>query len=163
MLFLGLSLAIQLGERGVGSAKATAVTAGVSLFIALGAVGGAVVLADASHAVLAGVLAFGAAALLYLVTEEDAEPAIPGEPEEPDEAEALVTVGRYFTPWEAHLARTYLESEGIDAIVLEERLPGVSLLTGEPAALTRLEVHPADAERAQEILAEVEDVDEATE
>jgi hypothetical protein len=101
--------------------------------------------------------------ILYLVTEEDAAPAVPDEPGEPEALEALVTVGRYFTPWEAHLARTYLESEGIDAIVLEERLPGVSLLTGEPAALTRLEVHPADADRAQEILAEVEDLDEATE
>ncbi len=93
--------------------------------------------------------------ILYLVTEDDA--AVPEAPE------ALVTVGRYFTPWEAHLARTYLESEGIDAIVLEERLPGISLLTGQPAALSRLEVHPADAERAQEILAEVETLDEATE
>jgi len=101
--------------------------------------------------------------IFYLVTEEDSAPAVPEEPEEPEALEALITVGRYFTPWEAHLARTYLESEGIDAIVLEERLPGVSLLTGEPAALTRLEVHPADAERAQEILAEVEDLDEATE
>lgn len=99
--------------------------------------------------------------ILYLVTEEDA--VVPEEPDEPEAPEALITVGRYYTPWEAHLARTYLESEGIDAIVLEERLPGVSLLTGEPAALSRLEVHPADADRAQEILAEVEELDEATE
>jgi hypothetical protein len=98
--------------------------------------------------------------ILYLVTEEDAQPGIA---EEADEPAALVTVGRYFTPWEAHLARTLLESEGIDACVLEERLPGVSLLTGEPAALSRLEVHPGDAERALEILAEVEELDEASE
>lgn len=102
--------------------------------------------------------------ILYLVTEDDAAvPEAPDEPEAPEAPEALVTVGRYFTPWEAHLARTYLESEGIDAIVLEERLPGISLLTGQPAALSRLEVPPADAERAQEILAEVETLDEATE
>lgn len=70
VLFLGLSLAIQLGTRGISPLKATATTAVVSLAIALGAIGGAALLADASHAVLAGVLAFGAAALLYLVTEE---------------------------------------------------------------------------------------------
>lgn len=70
VLFLGLSLAIQLGGRGVRPLRATVVTATVSLAIAVGAVGGAAALANASHAVLAGVLAFGAAALLYLVTEE---------------------------------------------------------------------------------------------
>jgi Putative prokaryotic signal transducing protein len=98
--------------------------------------------------------------ILYLVTEEDILPAVPDEPEEP---EALVTVGRFSTPWEAHLARTLLESEGIDACVLEERLPALSLLTGEPAVMSRIEVHPEDAELALEILADVEELDEASE
>jgi putative signal transducing protein len=98
--------------------------------------------------------------ILYLVTEEDSAPALLEEVEEP---EALVTVGRFPTPWEAHLARTLLESEGIDACVLEERLPAISLLTGQPAVMSRLEVHPEDAERALEILAEVEELDEASE
>ena len=97
--------------------------------------------------------------ILYLVTEDDSQPAF----EEVEEPVALVTIGRYSTPWEAHLARTLLESEGIDACVLEERLPAVSLLTGEPAAMSRVEVHPEDAERALEILAEVEELDEASE
>lgn len=70
VLFLGLSLSIQLGARGVASLRATVLTAVVSLAIAGGAIGGAAVLAGASHSVLSGVLAFGAAALLYLVTEE---------------------------------------------------------------------------------------------
>lgn len=91
---------------------------------------------------------------LYLVKEED-DPAAPPVLEE--EPEALVTVGRFYTPWEAHLARTLLESEGIDACVHEERLPGVSLLTGAPTALSRVEVYPEDAERALEILAAVEE------
>lgn len=90
--------------------------------------------------------------VLYLVSDED--PA-PGEPLEVQEPEALITVGRYPTPWEAHLAKTLLESEGIDACVLEERLPGVSLLTGAPTGMSRLEVHPEDAELALEILASV--------
>src|SRR6185295_14613413 len=81
--------------------------------------------------------------ILYLVTEEDASSVA----EEPEEPEALVVVGRFPTPWEAHLAKALLESEGIDACVLEERLPAISLLTGEPAA---------------EILAEVEELDEAS-
>ncbi|MFL6195240.1 MAG: putative signal transducing protein [Thermoanaerobaculia bacterium] len=95
--------------------------------------------------------------ILYLVTEED---DLPMAAEEPEEAEALVTVGRFYSPWEAHLARTLLESEGIDACVLEERLPAVSLLTGAPTALSRVEVHPADAGRALEILAEVQELEE---
>lgn len=86
---------------------------------------------------------------IYLVTEEDLRSGPPPEPAEP---ESLVTVGRYPTPWEAHLARTLLESEGIDACVLEERLPPVSLLTNTPLALNRVEVHPEDAERALALL-----------
>jgi hypothetical protein len=96
---------------------------------------------------------------LYVVQDEDDAP-FPEEPEE--EPEALVTVGRFYTPWEAHLARTLLESEGVDACVHEERLPGVSLLTGAPTALNRVEVYPDDAERALEILAGVEELDEAS-
>jgi hypothetical protein len=91
---------------------------------------------------------------LYVVKEEDSLPAL-DEPEQ--EPEALVTVGRFYTPWEAHLARTLLESEGIDACVHEERFPGVSLLTGAPTALSRVEVYPEDVERALEILAAVEE------
>ena len=94
--------------------------------------------------------------VLYLVTDDD---LAPGEPLEADEPEALITIGRYPTPWEAHLAKTFLESEGIDACVLEERLPGVSLLTGAPTGMSRLEVHPWDAERALEILASVGEQD----
>jgi hypothetical protein len=91
---------------------------------------------------------------LYVVKEEDDLPMVDESEEEP---EALVTVGRFYTPWEAHLARTLLESEGIDACVHEERLPGVSLLTGAPTALSRVEVYPEDVERALEILAAVEE------
>ncbi len=90
---------------------------------------------------------------LYVVKEEEDDLPALDEPEE--EPEALVTVGRFYTPWEAHLARTLLESEGIDACVHEERLPGVSLLTGAPTALSRVEVHPEDAEEALGILAAV--------
>ena len=97
--------------------------------------------------------------IFYLVTEDDSQPVF----EEIEEPVALITVGRFTTPWEAHLAGTLLESEGIDACVLEERPPAVSLLTGQPVAMSRVEVHPEDAERALEILADVEELDEASE
>jgi len=92
---------------------------------------------------------------IYLVTEEDWRSGVPSEPGESGETESLVTVGRFSTPWEAHLARTLLESEGIEACVLEERLPPVSLLTNTPLALNRVEVHPEDAERALALLGTV--------
>ncbi|HEX4498683.1 MAG TPA: DUF2007 domain-containing protein [Thermoanaerobaculia bacterium] len=88
--------------------------------------------------------------------EEAAEPPGP-----PPLSGPLVTVGRFYGPWEAHLARTLLESEGIDACVHEERLPAAAFLTGAPTALSRLEVHPEDAEKALAILARVEAADEA--
>jgi hypothetical protein len=98
--------------------------------------------------------------IFYVVKDEMSLEDDADLPEPPQESWALVTVGRFYSPWEAHLARTLLESEGIDACVHEERLPAASLLTGAPTALSRLEVHPEDAERALAILAEVE-ADEA--
>lgn len=76
---------------------------------------------------------------------------------------ALVTVARFVTPWEAQLAKSLLESAGLEACVAEERLPPVSLLSGEPLALNRVEVREDDAPRAQEILAELETLDEGEE
>jgi Putative prokaryotic signal transducing protein len=84
------------------------------------------------------------------------EGAIPEGEEDPD----LITVARFGTPWEAHLARTLLESHGIDACVMEERFPPIDLLSGQPLALNRLAVHPADADRALEALAAVETSEE---
>lgn len=80
------------------------------------------------------------------------EPGAEVEMSEPD----LVTVARFRTPWEAHLARTLLESQGIEACVMEERFPPLDLLTGQPLALNRLAVHSDDAGQAREVLAEVE-------
>ncbi len=78
--------------------------------------------------------------------------------EPPADPDALVTVARFHTPWEAHLARTRLESEGVEACVLEERLPVVNLLSGEVPAMNRVAVNGADAERALAILADLEDL-----
>lgn len=70
VLFLGLSLTAELLDRSLPKRIAVGVPFAASLAMAVGAVGGAAVLGGSSHAVLAGVLAFGAAALLHLVTEE---------------------------------------------------------------------------------------------
>lgn len=70
VLFLGLAVTAQLTRAGVGRARAAATTAGLSLGVAVGAIAGAVLLDDASDQAQALVLAFAAAALLWLVVEE---------------------------------------------------------------------------------------------
>ncbi|HEY0782252.1 MAG TPA: DUF2007 domain-containing protein [Thermoanaerobaculia bacterium] len=82
------------------------------------------------------------------------------EPAEPAVDDDLVTVARFHTPWEAHLARTRLEAEGIEGCVHEERLPLVSLLSSAPLPGNRLAVHPEDAERALAVLAELVESDD---
>jgi hypothetical protein len=75
-----------------------------------------------------------------------------GESDETGATAPLATIARFHTPWEAHLARTLLESEGLRASVVEERLPAVNLLSSAPHASNRLEVRQRDALRATEIL-----------
>ena len=70
VLFLGLSVALQLRRSGNSGFVAAVITAGLSLLVALGAILGALALGDADDAVLSLVLAFAAAALLWLVVEE---------------------------------------------------------------------------------------------
>lgn len=70
ILFLALSVTAELTERGASRAAAAAVPSLLGLLTAVGAIAGAAVFGNASRAVQAAVLAFGAAALLYLVTEE---------------------------------------------------------------------------------------------
>ena len=70
ILFLGLAVCAELLDLGLPRFRAAAVAASLGLATAVGAIGGAAVLGGASPTVLAAVLAFGAAALLYLVVEE---------------------------------------------------------------------------------------------
>ena len=70
ILFLGLAVCVELLELGVPRLRSVAVTAGLGLLTAVGAIGSAALLGGADPSVLAFVLAFGAAALLYLVVEE---------------------------------------------------------------------------------------------
>lgn len=66
LLSLGLALAADFTSR----VRAVLVPTAISLLLVVGAVGGVTVLSHASTHLLAGVLAFGCAALLFLVTEE---------------------------------------------------------------------------------------------
>ena len=69
-LFLGLSAAVALAQIGVSRAKIIGTNTGLSLLLALGVIGGATVFGSMKGAAKEIVLSFGAAALLYLVTEE---------------------------------------------------------------------------------------------
>lgn len=70
LLFLGLSTAAALAGAGATRSQVIASATLLALLLLVGAVGGAAVLGGVSATVLAGVLAFGAVALMYLVTEE---------------------------------------------------------------------------------------------
>ena len=69
-LFLGLAVATALAQAGSRRGRVIAVAVGLAAVLALAAGLGTALLGGLSGAPLAAVLAFGAAALLYLVTEE---------------------------------------------------------------------------------------------
>lgn len=70
LLSLGLALSSTLAAAGAWSGRSVGVPTALTLLLPIGAAVGSTALRGASEHTLAGVLAFGAAALLYLVTEE---------------------------------------------------------------------------------------------
>ncbi len=70
ILFLGLSVVSELTEGGVSKQRAILICTGLGLTTAVGAIGAALFLGGVSSTVMSAILAFGAAALLYLVVEE---------------------------------------------------------------------------------------------
>ncbi len=70
LLFLTLSVGASFRDNKASRLTTLAVTFGISVLLPIGALSGMVLLKGASSTVLAVVLSFGAAALLYLVTEE---------------------------------------------------------------------------------------------
>ena len=70
LLFLTLSVGVEMREGNFPWWQSLAVTGGIALLLLVGAFGAALFLADASEATLAIVLSFGAAALIYLIAEE---------------------------------------------------------------------------------------------
>lgn len=70
ILFLSLSLAAELNDRGLSARRAALICTALGMSTAVGAITAAALLSGVGPAVLAFILAFGAAALLYLAVEE---------------------------------------------------------------------------------------------
>jgi len=70
LFFLTLSVGAEFRKGKVGPWQALAVTGGIAILLLVGALGATFLLEGASEAVIAMVLAFGAAALIYLIAEE---------------------------------------------------------------------------------------------
>lgn len=67
---LSLGMAVAAATTDTGRGRTILIPTGLSLLLVVGAIVGATLLRDVSEHTLAGVLSFGCAALLYLVTEE---------------------------------------------------------------------------------------------
>jgi len=70
ILFLGLSMTSTLGSRGVSGRICLIIAIFIALLIPIGSISGAILLSQLPNYYTEGLLAFGVAALLYLVTEE---------------------------------------------------------------------------------------------
>ena len=70
LLFLGVSVAASLGQSGSSRGRTIGTVTGLSLLVIVGALIGGLLLQGISGLALEIVLSFGAAALLFLVTEE---------------------------------------------------------------------------------------------
>lgn len=70
ILPLALSVTVELTHRGMRAVRAALIPPLLSLALVVGAIGAVVVLGSAPAALLAGILAFGVAALLFLAAEE---------------------------------------------------------------------------------------------
>lgn len=70
LLSLGLAMAAGLAASGASRLRTIMLPTGIACLLVVGALAGDTVLRGASEHTLAGVLSFGSAALLYLVTEE---------------------------------------------------------------------------------------------
>lgn len=70
LLAMGVAMATTLAAGGAGRARTIMLPTAVSGFLVVGALAGDTILRGATPHALAGLLSFGSAALLYLVTEE---------------------------------------------------------------------------------------------
>jgi ZIP family zinc transporter len=70
ILFLSMASSSTLGKAGVSKVKTIGIHCGLAVLIGIGGVLGVTVLGGLSGALMEGFLAFGVAALLYLITEE---------------------------------------------------------------------------------------------
>lgn len=63
-------------------------------------------------------------------------------------------MSQYSLPYEAHLGRARLESEGITAVVADEHTISMQWMLSDALGGVRLRVQEADLARAEEILSE---------
>jgi DNA-directed RNA polymerase subunit RPC12/RpoP len=68
----------------------------------------------------------------------------------------IVTVARYETPWEAHVARGLLESEGVPATIADEHLVGANFALSYAVGGVKLKVSTDDLVRARAVLADLQ-------
>lgn len=73
------------------------------------------------------------------------------EPDLSPEAE-LVTVARFQHPYQANIARSFLEDNGVSAFVAEEHITSMNWLYTQAVGKPRLQVRRSDAKQAYEIL-----------
>jgi hypothetical protein len=64
----------------------------------------------------------------------------------------FVTIATYTGPWEAHLARARLESEDIQALVLDDQIASINWFYSNAVGGVRLQVRESDREKALGIL-----------
>jgi len=70
LIFLTLSVGVEFRKGKFKPWQTLAVTSGIAFLLLVGAFGASLLFGDASETTLAVVLAFGAAALIYLIAEE---------------------------------------------------------------------------------------------
>jgi hypothetical protein len=71
-------------------------------------------------------------------------------------SDRIVTVAKFLQPMEAHLFRSRLEADGIDAFVADENMANIQLYLSPVLGGLRVQVHESDAETAREILRDLE-------
>jgi Putative prokaryotic signal transducing protein len=74
-----------------------------------------------------------------------------------EQDDTLVKVATYATAVEAHLAKTKLESEDIEAFILDENIVGLNWLYSAAVGGAKVHVRRGDFERARRILENIPD------
>jgi hypothetical protein len=69
-----------------------------------------------------------------------------------DQANRFVTVATFQYPIEAHLAKSKLESEGIEACIADENIVAINWLYSNAVGGVKLQVRESDAKKARNFL-----------
>ena len=69
----------------------------------------------------------------------------------------LVTIETFTSPWDAHIARGLLESEGIASFVFDEHYVGMEWPMSQALGGVKLKVPVSDVERARVVLRELKE------